>query len=165
MAPASDLGEHVDKRMLKVEVNLDDAPATLLGYVLERLFEIGVNDAFYTPVYMKKNRPGALLQVLCEAGLLDRVKEVVFRETTTLGVRYYPVTMHRLERRFFAVQTEWGSVSVKEGFFRGESVQLSPEYEDCRRLAREAKVPIKRVYEAAAKAIALGALAVPRPDA
>src|SRR4051812_18178580 len=95
--------EHIDDEMVKMEVNLDDVPGEWLGYVMDLLFEAGANDVFYTPIYMKKNRPGVLLQLLSSHQKLDQMKEILFKETTTLGVRYYPLTVHRLERQFKSV--------------------------------------------------------------
>ncbi|OQP07775.1 MULTISPECIES: nickel insertion protein [Geobacillus] len=139
--------EHIDEQMIKMEVNLDDTPGEWLGYVMELLFEAGANDVFYTPIYMKKNRPGVLLQLLCSRERLEDMKEILFRETTTLGVRYYPLTVHRLERRFREVETEWGAVAVKEGIYRGQVVQRAPEFEQCKTIAQRNGVPLKNVYE------------------
>ncbi len=144
----SELDEHLDDRMVKVEVNLDDAPGEWLGYVMELLFEAGANDVFYTPIYMKKNRPGVMLQLLCRQEILGSLESILFRETTTLGVRHHPLTVHRLGRRYVKVQTQWGAVTVKEGLLGGEVVQRAPEYEECRAIARERGVPLKKVYEA-----------------
>ncbi len=139
--------EHIDDGMIKMEVNLDDMPGEWLGSVMDLLFEAGANDVFYTPIYMKKNRPGVLLQLLCAASNLDQMKEILFKETTTLGVRYYPLSVHRLERAFRHVQTKWGAVTVKEGLYNGELIQSAPEYEECKKLARENKIPLKTVYQ------------------
>jgi pyridinium-3,5-bisthiocarboxylic acid mononucleotide nickel chelatase len=139
--------EHLDNGMIKMEVNLDDIPGEWLGNVMDLLFEAGANDVFYTPIYMKKNRPGVLLQLLCSAQKLDKMKEILFTETTTLGMRYYPLTVHRLERSFTKVETEWGAVTVKEGIFNGQVVQRAPEFEECKNISREHHVPLKKVYE------------------
>ncbi len=139
--------EHMDDQMFKMEVNLDDMSGEWLGYVMDLLFESGANDVFYTPIYMKKNRPGVLLQLLCSNRNLNRMKEILFNETTTLGLRYYPLTVHRVERRFRRVDIEWGTVTVKEGIYEGEVIQRSPEYEECKEIARANKVPLKKVYE------------------
>lgn len=139
--------EHTDDEMAKMEVNLDDMPGEWLGYVMELLFEAGANDVFYTPIYMKKNRPGVMLQLLCSQSQIPVMKEILFKETTTLGVRYYPLTVHRLERRFVSLETEWGPVTVKEGYLDGKLVQRAPEYEDCKKLAGLHQIPLKRVYE------------------
>lgn len=139
--------EHLDHDMLKMEVNLDDIPGEWLGYVMDLLFEAGANDVFYIPIYMKKNRPGVLLQLLCSQDSVNKMKEILFRETTTLGIRYYPLTVHRLERVFKKVATEWGAVTVKEGIWDGQIVQRAPEFEECKRIARENNIPLKQVYE------------------
>jgi uncharacterized protein (DUF111 family) len=75
------------------------------------------------------------------------MKEILFKETTTLGVRYYPLTVHRLERVFNKVETEWGTITVKEGILNGQVVQRAPEYEECKSLARLHDIPLKKVYE------------------
>jgi pyridinium-3,5-bisthiocarboxylic acid mononucleotide nickel chelatase len=139
--------EHVDKDMVKMEVNLDDISGEWLGYVMDQLFEAGANDVFYTPIYMKKNRPGVMLQVLCDQKMIIRMKEILFAETTTLGIRYYPLSVHRLARTFYHVQTEWGDVTVKQGLHNGEIIQSAPEYEDCRKIAKDHNIPLKEVYQ------------------
>ena len=138
--------EHIDNNMFKMEVNLDDVPGEWLGYVMDRLFEAGANDCIYSPIYMKKNRPGILLQLLCSEDKLDTMKEILLTETTTLGIRYYPITVHRMERRFIKVATEWGPITVKQGLRNGEVFQSSPEYEECKEIAEKYQVPLKQVY-------------------
>jgi len=93
-----------------------------------------------------------MLQLLCNRPLLPKMESILFRETTTLGLRYYPLTVHRLARRFVKVATEFGEVTVKEGAYEGEVVQRAPEYEECRSIARAKGIPLKRVYEAVWKA-------------
>ncbi|KKI94153.1 hypothetical protein WQ54_01040 [Bacillus sp. SA1-12] len=139
--------EHIDDQMVKMEVNLDDIPGEWLGYVMDLLFESGANDVFYTPIYMKKNRPGILLQLLCSSAKINKMKEILFKETTTLGIRYYPLTVYRVERTFKKVQTKWGTVTVKEGIFDGQVIQRAPEYEECKEIAKLHNVPLKKVYE------------------
>jgi pyridinium-3,5-bisthiocarboxylic acid mononucleotide nickel chelatase len=114
---------------------------------MDLLFEAGANDVFYTPIYMKKNRPGVLLQLLTNRNNIDKMKGILFRETTTLGVRYYYLTVHRLERKFIKIETEWGPVTVKEGYYEGELVQSAPEYEECKNIAKLRQIPLKQVYE------------------
>lgn len=133
--------------MIKMEVNLDDISGEWLGYVMDMLFNAGANDVFYTPIYMKKNRPGVLLQLLCREEAIEEMKEILLRETTTLGIRYYPLTVHRMERVFTKVDTKWGPVTVKQGVRSGEVFQSSPEYEECRKIAETHDIPLKRVYE------------------
>ncbi len=138
--------EHIDNQMIKMEVNLDDMPGEWLGYVMDLLFAAGANDVYYTPIYMKKNRPGVLLQILCSVEAVADLKQILFRETTTLGVRYYPLSVHRLERRFELFQTPWGAVTVKYGLMNGKIVQRAPEYEDCRAIAEKHGISLKDVY-------------------
>ena len=139
--------EHIDDQMLKVEVNLDDISGEWLGYVMDLLFEAGANDVFYTPIYMKKNRPGVLLQLLCKREKLEHIRDILLKETTTLGIRYFPLTVYRAERSFRRVQTEWGPVTVKEGFYHGQVIQRAPEFEECKQIANTYNVPLKKVYE------------------
>lgn len=139
--------EHLDHEMLKVEVNLDDISGEWLGYVMDRLFEAGANDVYYIPIYMKKNRPAVMLQLLCSKSKLEEMKEILLKETTTLGFRYYPVTVHRSERRFMQLMTKWGEVTVKQGVQDGKIFQQSPEYDDCVTIARKHDIPLKKVYE------------------
>ena len=148
-------GEHLDEQMVKMEVNLDDISGEWLGYVIDLLFDAGANDVFYTPIYMKKNRPGTMLQVLCPVSSIEKMKAILFRETTTLGIRYYPLIVHRLKRSFKTLQTEWGEVTIKEGIWEGKVVQRAPEYEDCKRIAQDKGIPLKMVYEAVWKAMPL----------
>lgn len=81
--------------------------------------EAGANDVFYTPIYMKKNRSGMLLQVLCAAQAAPEMEAILFRETTTLGVRYYPLTVHRLERQFIQLETKWGRLRLNMALWMG----------------------------------------------
>lgn len=138
--------EHIDTKTIKLEVNIDDLSPEILGYLMDKLISEGANDVFYTSIYMKKNRPAIMLQVLCSNNKLNKMKEIIFSETTTFGLRYYPLEVHRLERRFISLNTKWGPVTIKEGLFQGEVVQRSPEYEDCKRISITASVPLKDVY-------------------
>lgn len=146
MTPSNN--EHIDEQMVKMEVNLDDISGEWLGYVMDELFEAGANDVFYAPIYMKKNRPAILLQLLCSRANIDTMKDILLRETTTLGIRYYPLTVHRMERTFISVQTAWGPVTVKQGNRYGKIFQSSPEYEDCKAIAKQYNIPLKQVYAA-----------------
>lgn len=139
--------EHIDDDMIKIEVNLDDISGEVLGYMMDLLIEAGANDVYYTPIYMKKNRPGVLLQLLCDRKQLDEMKKILFKETTTLGVRYYPLSVHRTERRFKKVQIDGGTVTVKVGLYDGEIIQYAPEYEDCKQIAQSLGMPLKKVYD------------------
>lgn len=144
--------EHCDDAMWKVEVNLDDATPEWLAYVMEKLLRLGVNDVYGVPCVMKKGRLGTLLVVLTHERNLSSVIDLLFSETTTLGLRYYPVTVYRLARRWVKVETPWGWVRVKIGLYRGRVTQTAPEYEDCRAIAEQYGVPLKTIYEAAVEA-------------
>jgi uncharacterized protein (TIGR00299 family) protein len=135
-----------------VETNLDDVPAEVVGYCYDLLFAAGAVDVYTAPIFMKKNRPGVLLSVMCPEEALAAVEEVLFRETTTLGVRRYPAARHKLHRKEHTVQTPWGPVRGKIGWREGRPPLFSPEYDDCARLAREQKVPLREVYEKAQRA-------------
>jgi len=139
-----------DKAGLAVfETNIDDASPQLFGHVMERLFEAGALDVWLTPVQMKKNRPAVTLSALAPEALRAGIEAIIFAETTTLGVRSYPVRRTAAERREATVGTPWGPVRVKIGSFNGRTCSVTPEYEDCRRLAKAAGAPLKDVIAAA----------------
>ncbi|WP_253995506.1 nickel pincer cofactor biosynthesis protein LarC [Myxococcus qinghaiensis] len=136
-----------------VEANLDDATPQLLGHLVERLLAVEALDAWVTPVVMKKSRPGHLLSALVEGGLRDTVVDTLLRESTTLGVRYHRVERQALERDWVEVETPWGRVRVKRGLRDGAVLNAHPEFEDCRRVAEAAGVPLKQVVAAALVAL------------
>ncbi len=139
-------------RAVLVEANIDDMNPEVYGYLGERLLEQGARDVYLTPVYMKKGRPGTLLSVLADEEKLEAVVEILLGETTTLGVRFHPVERRKLERASLTVETPYGPVRVKVGIL-GERRRFAPEYEDCARLARQHRVPLLEVYEAARAAL------------
>lgn len=139
--------EHTDHEMIKIEVNLDDIPGEWLGHVMDLLLDAGANDVFYIPIYMKKNRPGTMLQVLCQNKQKSEMMDIIFKETTTLGVRYYPISVKRLGRQFRKVETPWGTVSVKEGLMQGKVIQQAPEYSDCKEISDKKGIPLKLVFQ------------------
>jgi len=132
-------------KVLILEANIDDMNPQIFGYVQEKLFELGVHDVFSCPVQMKKGRPGVLLTVVLPSELFDSVCQILFQETTTLGVRYHECCRKVLVRAIEQVDCEFGTVSVKVARLDGKIVSFSPEYENCRRLARNNRVPYKRV--------------------
>jgi pyridinium-3,5-bisthiocarboxylic acid mononucleotide nickel chelatase len=135
-----------------LETNLDDTTGELIGYCTTRLWEAGALDVYTTAIQMKKNRPGVILTVLCRAGEVDAIEETLFRETTTLGVRRWPVSRHVLARQAHTVETAWGPVEGKIGFVGAGDPRFAPEFESCRHIAAEHHVPLREVYEAAQKA-------------
>jgi len=137
-----------------VEANLDDINAEILGHFVERALKEGALDVFYTPIQMKKNRPGVLLSVLCSASDKDRFAELVLRETSSFGVRLSLCERRKLQREQVTVQTPFGPVLVKVGTLGGKRIQNAPEFESCKAIAEKAGQPVKVVYEAAVRAAA-----------
>ena len=135
------------RQLLLVETNIDDMNPEFYNYVFERLFAAGVLDVALIPVQMKKNRPGSLLRVLVEPALESAVLGILFQETTTLGVRIQEVRRVELRREEKIVETPFGRCRVKSVGTPEGGERLIPEYEECRRIAEERKLPIRLVYE------------------
>ncbi len=135
--------------VLVLETTVDDMSPELAGYVLDRLLEAGALDVFLTPVQMKKNRPGVNLTVITEPLRRQQLVEIVFAETTTLGLRCHEVQRECLARQWVKVSTRFGKVSVKLGLSDGKVLNAAPEFEDCRRIASAKKVSLKEVQQAA----------------
>jgi uncharacterized protein (TIGR00299 family) protein len=134
--------------LVLLETNIDNMNPEMYGYVLDRLLAEGALDAYLTPVVMKKNRPGIVLSVLCRPQDETALRALVFVETTTLGIRSQYVARHALPRSTVRVETPYGPIQVKVSRW-GENEKAAPEYEDCRRAAQSAGVPLRQVYEAA----------------
>ena len=132
-----------------LEANLDDLNPQVIGYMVEQLLAEGALDVFTTPVQMKKSRPGTLLTVLATPGGEQALRNLIFRESSTLGIRSRREKRHVLARRHETVQTPWGDVRIKVGSMAGSDSQIAPEYEDCRRIAAEHHVPLKVVIQEA----------------
>ena len=139
-----------------LEANIDDMPAELMAPLPETLIAAGARDAWLTPILMKKGRPGQLLSALCDPQTADAVERAMFVHSSTLGVRRTEVARTTLSRQLHPVDTPWGPVTVKVGLAAGVPVNCAPEFEDCRRLAEAAGVPVKQVYAAALAAAADG---------
>jgi uncharacterized protein (TIGR00299 family) protein len=140
-----------EEQMMVLETNIDDLNPELYEHVMERLFAAGARDVSLTPIQMKKNRPGVLLWVLGEVTDSEKLSAILFAETSTLGVRSYLVTRVALPRETKEVVTSYGTVRVKLAQAPNGSVNVAPEYDDCKRLARDKDIPLKLVYEAAIK--------------
>ncbi len=130
-----------------VETNVDDMTGELLGYVQERLFDLGARDVWFSPIQMKKNRPGTMLCAIVNAELEPQAIQLLMRETTTLGVRVRPITRFEAERETTATDTQFGRVEVKVKRLDGVAVAVSPEYEECRRIALEREMPLQSVLD------------------
>ena len=143
-----------DERLWMIETNLDDASPQIIGHVMDRVLESGALDCFFTPVQMKKNRPGVLLSVLCRSDEKEAVMKLLFMETTTLGVRSYEVGRRALQRSVVRVEPQYGPIDVKVAHLVGRVVNEMPEFEQCREAAVRAEVQLKVVEEAARLALA-----------
>jgi uncharacterized protein (TIGR00299 family) protein len=141
---------HVSRETITVlEANLDDLSPQVFGYVINRLLEAGALDVFSTPVQMKKNRPGMLLTVLARPEDAGNLSQIIFVETTTLGVRRREESREVLARKWRTVTTRFGDVRIKLASLNGTVTNYAPEYEDCRRIAAEQRVPLKTVMQEA----------------
>ena len=132
--------------LLLVETNIDDMSPELYSYVLERLFAQGAYDVWFTPIQMKKNRPATMLSVLAPPEIEGKVVETILRETSTLGVRVQPIKRHESERQELKFKSSLGTVTVKLKKLGDANISVSPEYEDCRRLALEHNIPLQKIY-------------------
>lgn len=129
------------------ECNIDDMNPEWYDHLMEELFQAGAKEVFFTPVIMKKNRPAVKVSVLSTKDKSPEIKSIIYTNTTTLGIRSYSVTKEALERKFIPVNTEWGEVTIKASYYRGKLLHMKPEYEDCKRIAREHKLSLQEVYQ------------------
>ena len=146
--------------LVLMETNIDDSTPQAIGFVMERAFDLGALDCWFTPVQMKKNRPGVIVSVLASPESKDELLEMLFAETTTIGIRTSQVARISLDRRFETVNTQFGECRVKIAMREGRVINAMPEYEDVRRLALEKNVPFRIVWEAASEAAREKATAV-----
>ncbi len=135
-----------------LECNIDDMNPEMYEGVMENLFEKGALDVFLTPIIMKKSRPAVKISIICDDRHRHNLEEVLWNETTTLGLRVNRIVKRMLRRDSSDVQTAYGPVSMKNAYLRGERIKRKPEYEDCKRLAKEHGVPIKTIYDSLASA-------------
>ena len=151
------LASKVSQETISVlEANLDDLNPQVFGYVMDRLFKEGALDAFGIPVQMKKNRPGMLMTVLCRPEDASKLTHLLFLETTTLGVRRRDEQRQALTRKWVSVATQWGDVRMKVASMNGAVTNYAPEFEDCRKLASQNRVPLKSVMQDALRSYASG---------
>ncbi|MEJ7617305.1 MAG: nickel pincer cofactor biosynthesis protein LarC [Pyrinomonadaceae bacterium] len=140
--------------LLMIETNIDDMSPQQLGYVMDRAFDLKALDCYFTPVHMKKNRPGVLVSILCARDNREDLCQLLLDETTTLGVRYYEVERRALEREYERVETRYGAIDIKIGKANDRVVKAMPEYEQCREAAERSGQPLRVVEEAARNAYA-----------
>lgn len=130
----------------KLETNVDDCTGEALAYTVERLMEAGARDANYSPVFMKKNRPGWVLNVICDEEDIETMEKIIFKETTTIGIRRYELDRTTLPREIVEVETKFGKARVKVCELNGEKIYY-PEYEDVAKLARENDIAFMEMYD------------------
>lgn len=138
-----------EEKLWMIETNIDDVSPQIIGHVMDRAFELGARDCYFTAVQMKKNRPGVLLSILCDGDQKELMMELLFTETTTLGARSYEVARRALERNIVRVETIYGPIDVKVANLNGRVVNAMPEFDQCRAAAQRANVALKEVEDAA----------------
>jgi len=153
---------YVSDDAILVETNIDDMNPEYYDYIMDRLFSQGALDVFLTPIQMKKNRPAHMLSIIVYEQNLKEILEVLFSESTTLGVRIREIKRLKLAQRIFIAETRYGKIKVKVGIVKGIIKNVAPEYEDCKKIAKQYKIPLKEVYEEAKKVIQLTSLPVTR---
>ncbi len=131
---------------LIIECNIDDMNPEFYDYIINSLFDAGAKDVYITPIIMKKSRPAAKLSVLCESGSEKLIEEILFKETSSLGLRKYQVEKIMLNRKITTVNTKYGKVKIKSAYYKDKLIKSKPEYEDCIKIARKENMPIKEVY-------------------
>jgi uncharacterized protein (TIGR00299 family) protein len=139
----------IDEDITVVETNIDDMNPQIYGYLMDKLFAAGALDVYYTPIQMKKDRPGILLTILTNPANVDKISELIFTETTTFGIRIFQMQRQTLDRELITVQTKYGPIRVKVGKRNGKIVSSSPEYQDCMLAAEIYHSPFKEVYQEA----------------
>jgi pyridinium-3,5-bisthiocarboxylic acid mononucleotide nickel chelatase len=147
-----DASELADETLLMIETNIDDMSPQVVGYVMDRAFELGALDCYLTHTQMKKNRPGLLLSVLCRLDEREKFLQMIFAETTTIGARSYQVLRRALARETVRVETQFGAIDVKVAYLNDSAnngaVNAMPEFEQCRTAAKRAGVPLREVQDA-----------------
>ncbi len=138
-------GMSPEEEIYIVETNLDDSSPQVLAYFMEKAFEQGALDVFFTPIFMKKNRPAVRLTLLTPAGLLESLLKLLFSETTAIGLRYWKVDRKTLDRRWSKIHLGKEEIRIKESYLNGNLANYQPEYEDCKKVAEKTKRPVKEV--------------------
>ncbi len=144
-----------EDRVLMLETNIDNMNPEFYGYIMDRLLQKGAKDVFLTPVHMKKNRPGILLSTISSLDKSNELLETIFKETTTLGVRMTEIKRKKMKREVKTINTSWGKLRVKLEIMDGKVRGVTPEYEDCRKVANDYDLSLKEVYEEAKREASL----------
>ncbi|CQR71261.1 hypothetical protein SOV_16230 [Sporomusa ovata DSM 2662] len=140
-----------DEQCLVIETNIDDQTPEIYGYIMDRLFAAGALDVWLTPIIMKKNRLATKLSVLAAPDCQNKVAEIILQETTSIGMRCYPVARTMADREFIVIGLPWGDVKVKVSSYQGKICNVAPEYEECRKIAAKTGIPLKVVQQLALK--------------
>lgn len=130
-----------------IECNIDDMNPELYEYIIDKLFNAGAADVYLTNIIMKKGRPAVKLSVLCSYEYEEIIEEIIFKETTTLGIRKYDVEKKMLKREIEVLKTRFGDIRVKNAYYKGEIIKCKPEYDDCKKLSIENHIPISDIYK------------------
>lgn len=140
--------EEMNKSLLQIEANIDNMNPELYSYILDELLQCGANDAWLTPIIMKKGRPAITLSVLCTVQAFQCIEGYIFKHTTTIGFRYFPVERSVLERSFHHIEYKGHIIHIKCAYYNGECVNRSLEYEDLLRAAKDLQLSVKTLEEA-----------------
>jgi uncharacterized protein (TIGR00299 family) protein len=132
-----------------IETNIDDMNPEIYGYLVEKLYENGALDVFFTHIQMKKNRPGVKLSVISSVENVNNLVDIIFNETSTFGIRFYETKRIKLMFEKQKIKTKYGEINVKIGRLKNQIITISPEFEDCRKIADRFNFPLKNVYELA----------------
>ncbi len=135
-----------------VETNIDDMPGEHFGYLLEKILDAGALDGYITPVQMKKSRPGTLISIIVDEMYLSKIERIMFEQSTTFGIRKYKASRKKLNRKLVDVETKYGMVKVKIGTLNGHVKNITPEHEDCKKIAEERGLPLRLIYNTAMNA-------------
>jgi pyridinium-3,5-bisthiocarboxylic acid mononucleotide nickel chelatase len=146
-------GRHPEDSIVMVETCIDDMNPEVFGFLMERLFEKGALDVYWIPIFMKKNRPATMVHVLCPGDRLETVMDCILSETTSSGVRYYPANRRMLPRESIVVKTAFGEITAKRLTELDGSARIVPEYEICRKIALDKKLPLRAVYDTILKSL------------
>ncbi|MGD8770398.1 MAG: nickel pincer cofactor biosynthesis protein LarC [Desulfobacterales bacterium] len=144
---------HQKDTIVVLETSIDDMNPEVFGFLMDRLFEEGALDVYWIPVFMKKNRPGTLVQVLCRRNRKDVLIDCILSETSSLGVKYYDAQRSMLRRESVIMKTAYGEIRVKRILEAGGGVRIVPEYEVCKKIALEKNLPIRMVYDTIIKSL------------
>jgi hypothetical protein len=130
-----------------LETNIDNMNPEIYSFLFPKLLENGALDVFTTPIVMKKNRPANILSVLCSEDSVEKLEEIIFAETTTLGIRKYKVEREELKREFKKITTKYGDITVKFAYRDGKLLKFAPEYDECRLIAENTNTPLIQVID------------------